>query len=167
MNRRWLFISGIFIVGISAMTYWWYPENEEPVKEVPTVNELPLLNVLKIDGRVMSLREAEDKSVLIFFNPDCDHCQREAKDISEQKNVFRDYTLYFISIDSIPKIKQFAREYDLMEDNFIFAQADNYQVYVAVGAFQAVPAIFIYEKKKLVKKTEGEIKLDELKKYLN
>lgn len=139
---------------------------EESTKSEITFNELPPLNIMKTDGNSLSLKEVEDKAVLIFFNPDCDHCQREATQISKQKSAFKDYKVYFISVDSISKIEKFAKEYDLMENNFVFAQANGYEVYAAVGAMQSVPAIFIYNKKKLVKRTEGEVQLEELMKYL-
>lgn len=166
MNKKWLIIGGLLIVVIGVIAFWKNDSTKAPATPEVLVNELPPLNVIKTDGNSISLKEVEDKSVLIFFNPDCDHCQREATQISKQKNAFRDYRVYFISIDSLSKIERFAKEYDLMENNFVFAQANGYEVYAAIGALQSVPAIFIYNKKKLVKRTEGEVKLEELIKYL-
>jgi peroxiredoxin len=171
MSKRALIIGGSLIIIASVIAYLLFFEkvpvksNDNTATEL-TANELPLLNVIKTDGSTISLRDVEEKTVLIYFNPDCDHCQREATQISNRKSIFNDYTVYFISIDSMHRIEQFAKEYNLVENNFVFAQADNYEVYEAVGALQSVPAIFIYNKRRLIKRTEGEVQLEELMKYL-
>lgn len=138
----------------------------DSANKASVVNDLPFLNVMKTSGEPISLREAPSKSILIFFNPDCDHCQREAQQISAQKSLFKNYSVYFISIDPMDKIQQFALDYKLTDRNFFFAQADSYEVYKTVGPLPTVPAIFIYANRQFVKKLEGEVKLEEVMKYL-
>ena len=60
----------------------------------------------------------------------------------------------------------FARDYNLLESNFHFSQTNGNDVYRTVGPLPSVPAFFIYDNKKLVKKLEGEVKLEEIMKYL-
>lgn len=140
--------------------------NATTTTQPPLVNELPMLNVVDEKGAKNSIHDAEENSIIIFFNPGCDHCQREATEISENKNIFKEYELYFVSVDSMENILKFALEYKLTEERFHFCQATGPDVYYSVGALPSVPAIFIYRNRKLVKRFDGETKLEELKKFL-
>lgn len=130
------------------------------------VNDLPALNIRQIDGQAVSLREVSGKVVLIFFNPDCDHCQREAEQIKNRKQLFANQTLYFISTESPESMIAFAKKYELTDKNFVFAQADAAAVFESVGNLPSVPAIFIYDSKKLIKRFDGETSLDVIQQFL-
>ena len=165
MKYKWPFLFLVFVLTVIGVYYVNFSENTVAV-ELPPVNDLPMLNIKKTDGDIVMLHDVQGKTVLIFFNPDCDHCQNEARQISERKQIFRDYAVYFISVDSMQNIMKFADEHKLKEANFYFAQTEGGQVLNTVGPLPSVPAIFIYNNKKLVKKFEGEVKLEELMKFL-
>lgn len=132
----------------------------------PTTNDLPALAVRITDGQAISLREVTGKVVLIFFNPDCDHCQREAEQIKNRKQLFYEYQVYFISTETVEALNGFAKKYELMDDNFLFAQADAAAVFESVGNLPSVPAIFIYDNKRFVKRFDGETSLDVIQQFL-
>jgi peroxiredoxin len=164
MNSKVIIAGAIGLVGLA---YYFFSGPSKSVEIVaPTVNELPNVNIQKTDGAMMSLASAPEKSVLIFFDPSCDHCQNEAKQISERKQVFRDYSVYFVAADSIKSITKFATDYNLIEPNFYFAHAEGIDVYNTMGPMPSIPAIYIYNKRRLVKKFEGETKLEEIIKFL-
>jgi thiol-disulfide isomerase/thioredoxin len=168
MKNKWVIIA-VVILAVSGVAYYlnWLGGSEDSAADyVPAVNDLPALNITKPDGSTVSLRSVSGKVVLIFFNPDCDHCQREATQISERKQVFRNHAVYFISIDPMDSIVKFSRNYNLIENNFLFTQANGDDVYNTVGPLPSVPAIFIYDDKKFIKRLEGEVKLEEIMKYL-
>ena len=169
MKRRWI-ISIVVVVVMAVAAYLIVPEDKVAKVEVAMaqqeVNEFPSLNFMKLNGESMSMKNAEDKSIIIFFNPGCDHCQREAKQISSRREIFKDYTLYFLTVDSIQNIEKFSREYDLLDKNFIFGRAEGIDVYQSVGPLPSVPAFFIYNKKKLVKRIDGEVDVEEVQRYL-
>ena len=165
MKKTWIILSLVAVVAIAVTIYALWPKTIAP-SEVSSANDLPLLTVLQTNGESITIRDLEGKVVLIFFNPDCDHCQREAKQISDQKNIFKNHSVYFISIDSMTQIERFALEYKLTDPNFHFAQVDGLAVYNTVGPLPSVPAIFIYNNKRFIKKLEGEAKLEEIMKYL-
>ena len=165
MKSKWIIISILTLAAVGMGYYVLLPDSGSPEIE-STVNELPALSVLKTDGSAMSLRDTKGKVVLIFFNPDCDHCQREANQISSQKEIFRNHTVYFISTDSMQNIDKFAHEYNLIEKNFYFGQVIGEQAFKAMGPMPSVPVIFIYDNQRLVKKLEGEVALEEIMKFL-
>lgn len=130
------------------------------------INDLPSLNIVLTNGDAVSLREATRKVVLIFFNPDCDHCQREAEQIKNRKQLFANHMVYFISTESPESLIAFSKKYDLTDKNFVFAQADAAAVFESVGNLPSVPAIFIYNNKKLMKRFDGETSLDVIQEFL-
>ena len=46
-------------------------------------NDLPKMKITLVGGSELNMRAIEGKAVLIFYMPDCDHCQREAVEIRE------------------------------------------------------------------------------------
>src|SRR5687768_1589568 len=70
-------------------------------------NDLPSMTITKLDGSEIDIRALKGKMILILFQPDCDHCQREAKEIREHIDAFKEYSIYFISADQIPAIEKF------------------------------------------------------------
>jgi thiol-disulfide isomerase/thioredoxin len=165
MKNNWKIISLLVMTGIGLIYCSGYTRQDSSGTN-QSVHDLPMLSIVTTDGNRISLRETPDKTVLIYFNPDCDHCQREAAQIGKRKQVFENYTVFFISIDSMENIVRFANDYNLLESNFQFGQANSHEVAQAVGPLPSVPAIFIYNNKKLVKRLEGEVKLEEIMKFL-
>jgi len=81
---------------------------------VPSTNDLPNMLITTLDQSKVNIHELSGKIILILFQPDCDHCQREAKEIRENLDAFEGYSLYFISADPVVAIEKFGREYDLL-----------------------------------------------------
>ncbi|HEX6227568.1 MAG TPA: redoxin domain-containing protein [Chryseolinea sp.] len=130
---------------------------ESPV--VQTRNDLPNMTVTSLDETHINLRTLKDKTILILFQPDCDHCQREAKEIRENLDAFKNYSLYFISADQFDPVKKFGEDYDLItQPNVHFALTTVDNVLKNFGAIPA-PSVYIYADQKLVKKFNGEVSI--------
>jgi thiol-disulfide isomerase/thioredoxin len=142
--------------------------NATPTAPEPThVNEMPALLLNQTDGAQVSLRDKTGKVLVICFNPDCDHCQREAKLISGNKEMLKDYEVYFISPETMEMIVQFSKDYNLIEPNIHFTHAEGPNVINALGPITTVPTFFVYHDQKQVARSEGEISLEKLKQLLN
>ncbi len=156
----------ILFFAIASICWIACKPKEEKQAAFPEVNDQPVLTMTKTDGQEVFLRGLDGKLILIFFNPDCDHCQNEAKAIAENKKLFEGYQLYFISSDSVHNIVKFAGDYQLNEPNMHLGTATPPDVYRAMGPIDAVPAIYIYSDRKKVKEFKGEVTVEELRKYL-
>lgn len=118
------------------------------------------MRVITSDQSTVDLRELEGKIMLVLFQPDCDHCQREAQEIRKNLNKFNEYALYFISADQMPAIEQFGRTYDLLgHSNIKFGATTVENVLGNFGPISA-PSVYIYVDQKLVKKFNGEVGID-------
>jgi len=106
-------------------------------------------------------------TLLIYFHPDCEHCQFEADIIGKRINDFIPFQLLFISYDRAEQIKTFADHYKLTGfANIIFLE-DKDLIFNDVFGESVIPESLIYDKNgNFVKKFRGEVKVDALLKYL-
>ncbi len=158
MIRKYLFL----LLSVIAFAQCSKPEKKEAeIKK--EVNELPHLAFKNLDGSAATTRDLPPASVLILFNTDCDHCQREAKSIQENLESFKDYTLHFIASDSEQNIEQFAKDYKLENlANVRFGKAEGQDVYLNFGSIPT-PAIYVYSKeRRFVKSFMGETPIEQI-----
>ncbi len=138
-------------------------EEKKPEVVKRETNELPHLSFSNLDGTPATTRDLPGSAVIILFNTDCDHCQREAKSIQENLPSFEKSTLLFIASDPVESIQKFARDYGL--DNHLnvrFGRAEGVDVYMNFGSIPT-PAIYVYSKeKRLVKSFLGETPVDQI-----
>ncbi len=162
------------VVAIAAVALYLFMPGAKEVKtesaQAPArilVNQLPNLKLLGMDGSVNYSRELNGKNVLVLYNADCDHCQREAKEIRTQLQAFENYTVWFVSSDSFENIGRFAKDYDLVgHANVHFVRTEVMEVINNFGAI-ATPSVYIYsDERQLVKAINGEARIEEIIKYL-
>jgi peroxiredoxin len=161
--RSTLLILGMAIAAVAGGWYFFLYENQVPEVSAPEVNEYPYMNLESLDGKVQSARDLPGRSILIFFNPDCDHCQREAGMIRDHLDSFGAFSLYFISSDSLETIEQFAEEYGLAgKENVHFARTEVEEVIRNFGPIPA-PSMYLYSgKKKLFREFKSETPIDQI-----
>ena len=155
-------LSRIIVIGV-VLALAACEKKKQPEQAMPPVNELPAMLLTQKDGSIVDAKNLEGKIVLIFFHPDCDHCQREAKEIEEHKDDFIGYKIYFISSDPMPQLVKFEEDYHLGNlPNVTFATT---RVEFIMGNYGpiAAPSLFIYSaERRLVKKFIGETKIDQI-----
>ncbi|MEM6842694.1 MAG: redoxin domain-containing protein [Bacteroidota bacterium] len=127
---------------------------------------LPDLPMTTTKGTQINAQSLEGKVVLILFQPDCDHCQREAEDIHEHLDAFGEYSIYFVANAPIKDIQKFARDYRLNEQaNIFFAYAELQPI---LDNFISIPtpSLYIYSNQQLVKAFEGETPIEKILEHL-
>jgi cytochrome oxidase Cu insertion factor (SCO1/SenC/PrrC family) len=139
------------------------PKQEEKKVTVTPVNQLINLTIVTPAGEQISLRNLEGKNMFVFFNADCDHCQREATEIQNHLESFKNYSLYFISSDSPEDQQKFAKAYKLEgEPNVFFGRTEPMFIYQTVGSIPT-PSMYIYsEERRLKKQFNGETPIEEV-----
>jgi thiol-disulfide isomerase/thioredoxin len=132
------------------------------------VNNMPSFAITQLDGQKVVFKQLTGKVMIVFFNPGCEHCQREAQLIASNKEVFANHQVYFITPEPASEVEKFANDYKLIsEPNIHFGRGDVGEIVRAVGQVTTVPTILIYDKQDLVARMEGEISLDKMKQMLN
>ena len=136
--------------------------NAQPTAQT-LVNAMPKLTVTQTDGKQVVMSTLKGKVLLVCFNPTCDHCQREAKRLSDDKSIFEGYEVFFLTPEPIEEAAKFQQEYKLTDPNVHFVRADAGSIYQGLGAINQVPTFFVYKDQALVKRLEGEIAMTELR----
>lgn len=171
MNIR---TAGILCIAIGTSLFFQCANNKnenaggasETKAETSSVNELPSMTVTFVGGGRVNVNELSGKMVLVLFQPDCDHCQREASAIRENLESFTDYKLYFISSSSLPELQQFANDYGLTSPNIRLGQTSVESIISNFGSIPA-PSVYIYsEERKLVQKFNGETEIEKILQHL-
>ncbi len=157
----------IIIFWIALIFVGCSPSKNQSEENKADTNDLPAITLMMITGEKVMANTLPGNSILIFFGPDCDHCQRQAESMRLQLDTFENYSLYFIASNPITEIARFAETYQLRGyPNIFFAQADGPEVMRVLGPLD-VPTIYIYSgDRSLVKKFINQTKVYEIAKFL-
>lgn len=168
MNRN--IIKIVFLLFLCACSSKEKAEEGVVTKEdaVPAIkDERPVMTFTLTDGAQVNAQGLNEKFVLVLFQPDCDHCQNEAKQIRNRLEAFQTYQLYFISSHPMEVISKFATDYGLAGlPNVHFGWTSVESVLNNYGAISA-PSVYIYTKEgRLVESFEGQVDVEMIIRHL-
>ena len=111
-------------------------------KNIPTVNLILGDSTLLTNASIPKGKPV----VIIYFSPECGHCQLSAQEINNDIDKVKDAFFIWVSYYPVPEIKEFADKYKLAKyDNFKFGRDPKY----AIPAFYRVkftPFMAVYNK---------------------
>ena len=94
--------------------------------------------------------------IIIYFSPDCGHCQLTAHDFEKKMNKLKDVFFVWVSYLSLDKIKTFAEEYKMDDQkNIRIGRDPNYYI-PSFYRVKFTPFIAVYDKKGKLLKTYDE-----------
>jgi peroxiredoxin len=134
--------------------------------------DIPEFTLFRLDDNKVFTRaqlSTTDQLVLIFFDPGCGHCQREASLIGEHLAQFKNTSFYFISMQDKHLIRTFQETFGKKlknKPNVHFLHDSKYEF---MGKFNPLeyPSIYIYNKeKRLVQYLHGNIPFERIKAVL-
>lgn len=161
-NLKYLFAFLAFCLVAFAFYKFFRNQKSDNIKVIPDIQ------LQSIDNKLISLKKESEKfHFLFFFDSQCEHCQAEAKVVQKNLNEFEKAEITFISIQKMRNINIFAADYNLKNiPNVTFCQIEP-EVLANEFGNMGFPTIFIYNpQNQLVDKLSGEIKIEELTKYL-
>jgi thiol-disulfide isomerase/thioredoxin len=96
--------------------------------------------------------------IIIFFNPDCEHCQRETKELLAYKQELKDIQIVMITSLSFTLIKDFYKEYGIASmPNIVMGQDINYALRLKYRPTN-FPGMYLYDANhKLAKVFAGNV----------
>lgn len=94
--------------------------------------------------------------VILYFEPDCEHCQRQAAEINRHMVGFGEVHLLWLSKDSLPELQHFAQQYGLLRQPATQVMQIRLKLAKKMD-FLSVPDIRVYDPThKLVRRFRGE-----------
>jgi len=103
------------------------------------------------------------ETVFIVFSPDCDHCQKETKDLLAAIDKFSKVQIIMITSLAYDQMKLFYEEFKIANYPIITMGHDPIYFFHTFFNTRYLPAIFIYDKRGKFKKAfEGSVKIEKI-----
>lgn len=112
---------------------------------------------------------SEDQpTLLVYFNPDCDHCHYEARAIRDSLDRFRQVNVVLTGAEPAEQLKRFGEAYDLIDQPNVHILHDAKGVFHQYFGKHSVPSIYIYDRKRELRQHfRGETKVEAILKYFD
>ena len=114
----------------------------------PLAENVPDFIFYKLDKTAFASKNLESDKFLffVFFDSDCDHCQRAVLDISQHYSAFKKTTIYLITLDDQEKIKGFMNKYgiNLKDKKNVTVLQDPHYEFMRKFRPRKYPALFLY-----------------------
>ena len=160
---KYLIIILLLVVGLwlGTSTYQRYHSKKESEQRVQTLQHTCFSS---LSGEQVCLDEFDSKkpTVIIYFSPECEHCQYEAAEIGQQAEQFAKANTILVTPElSVEKVKAFARAYHLDQVDNLAILLDRNNQFRNHFSMAVFPSVFIYGiDKKLIKMYKGETKIE-------
>ena len=160
---KYLIINFLLLMGILLLirTYQSYQAKKESAEKIHTLQHVCFDSV---NGGQMCVDEFDRQkpTVIIYFNPSCEHCQYEASEIGKQAKLFEKANMILITPDgSTERVKAFATQYHLWEVDNLVVLLDRNQQFLKSFDTAVFPSVFIYgANQRLIKMYKGEVKIE-------
>jgi thiol-disulfide isomerase/thioredoxin len=128
-------------------------------------NRMPDFKIMRTDNTWFSKAQLthKDYTVIIYFAPDCGHCQHEMKEIIKNIDKFKKVNFLWVSFKSMPEINEFYVKYNISQyPNMVMGRDLDYKL-PSFYRVKFTPFVAVYDKKGLfLKAFEGGAEMKEL-----
>ena len=139
--------------------------------QVPA-KKIPEFSFFRLDKSSFTNKDLQTGKMLffVFFDCDCDHCQRAMQYLDQHHKEFRKTAIYLITLDDKEKISRFMSKYGstlYTQKNVTILQDPKYDFMNKFGP-RKYPALFLYsEKKELMLYEDNEQNLSGFSKQIS
>lgn len=135
-----------------------------PYKRFPTLPPLQLLSLDSISTITKDNLEKNKPVLIMFFSPDCDHCQHQMKDMLKDMSLFENIQIVMASFQPLEQMRTFNQQYGLSQFGNIYIGRDTKYVLPPFYRIYNLPYFALYDKKgNLITTFEGNVKPEKLK----
>lgn len=157
-------ILSVLVVILMGMASYAQDANSDLPPFLKT-KKLPEFTILQTDSTWFTKQQlpASDFTIIVYFSPDCGHCQHEAKEMISAMDSLKNSFILWVSYRDMADIKGFAQEYGFFNHkNLKVGRDPNYGI---PSFFQVkyTPYVAVYDKKgNYIKAYEGGVEMPEL-----
>lgn len=131
------------------------------------LQHLPTLSGVQYVRKPTAIMPGRQPTLIILFDPDCEHCQNEATQIRQVQSAFAGAAVYWLTTQPMARARKFAQQYGL--DTLAMMHVGTLTRDEANHTFgsTSVPRIFIYGRDGALRKEyKGEVKIASLLQHL-
>ena len=156
----------VVIIGLSVFFLFEKVRQKEQKQEVYL--SIPEFQLLDIYGNRITNKNLKQETVMfLFFNPDCDLCEEEIRQIQVYQADFSQSQIVFFSPVSTNVILRFLQKINFTPTQNILFLSDENEFLTDKMDVKTTPAVYIYRKGKLIKRFDGSVKIETLIRYLS
>lgn len=139
--------------------------NIPPYKRHPNV---PPFEITTVHKKVITKNDLTAKpTVVMFFSPSCDHCQRQIRDLQNVYDQLKEFEFVLACYVKPAELVKFIEEYDMNKYPLFKVGIDTKYILPPFYNIKSLPFIALYDKKgKLIQVKEGNMKVDDMIKAL-
>lgn len=133
-------------------------------KRYPTI---PAFELLQLDSATTLTKADLQKKplLLMFFSPDCDHCQHQTEDLLKDIDEFKNVQIVLASFQPMEQIRAFCEKYQLAKHPNIRVGRDTKYMLPPFFRMFNLPYLALYDRKgNLITTFEGNVKTARLMK---
>ena len=153
--------TGLLILGVGAHRAGKnFRTAQDSLKTMPSLNLLLTDSSTKINTKDMA---SNDPIVLIYFSPDCEHCQVQIQEIIDHIQSLQNVQFVLLTPISLHDLKEFGDKLNISQYKNITLAYDYCYLFYKYFKAKSFPYVAIYNgQKQLVKLYKREIKIDRL-----
>ncbi len=169
MIKRTGLILGMILFGLSTNLFAQTQQNEKKEISEDFGNLLPSLKIETPEGIILTENDFKTKGhlFLITIHPTCGHCNNIGALINRNAELFKDSKVVFIMTPkNALNLDFFTNSSHIGDHPELIVGVDQNNTIKNLNDSGTMPYINIYKDEKLVKKMNGDVTLEEFKKYL-
>ena len=128
--------------------------------------EIPQFTIYKaVDSTTFTREDLQKRkpTVFVIFNPDCDHCQHETREMLAHIELFKKAQIVMITFQPYPEMVQFYKDFHIADYSEITMGRDTKFFFPIFFKLRNYPSIFVYNKKGKFKKSfEGSVRVEDI-----
>ena len=154
------------LIAFISVTFFVSAQNNLQVNYNIKIETIPAFNIHTIpDSSNYSNNNIKKNKpfIIMFFSPDCEHCQKELKELSKNKNKFKNIPILMISPANYAEIKQFYKDYAVAKMPNITVAHDDNSTMSRLFQLRTFPTMFVYNRTgKMVKTFVSNVSIPDI-----
>lgn len=161
MKKQVIFMFLLFFTGIISV----YAQKDTITPAYQRYPGIPPFTLMALDSTTFT-RDALTKNkpvLLMYFSPDCDHCQHQTKDMLADMEQLKQVQILMCSYQPLPQMQAFYKDYALSKYPNILMGRDISYFFPPFFQMKNLPFMALYNKKfVLIKIYEGNHRIEKL-----
>lgn len=166
MGRRLAFsVAGFVLLLVFLLGYKIYRVRRIKETAAARTITLPVFSFIRLDGSTFSddsLGGDRHRLIIMFFSPDCEHCQYTARAFLRRSRELDRYRILMITPADSGSAARFYADYGLSSLSNVTILRDQETNFPRVFGVGVIPSFFVYKNGYLVNKFIGETRIDNL-----
>jgi peroxiredoxin len=129
-------------------------------------NSVPKFHYETINGKSFGNEnlKKDKKLMFVYFNPVCEICHREIKDILDNINYFQDIQIVMVSPAAKEEVVRFGKKFKLDNYHQVTLLYDKYDVFYKQFGAVGYPTLYLYDiNKELIVNYDTEVEFADIK----